>query len=77
MIDDPMRQSNFLGVRLQRLRRSKGFSARELAERLGVSFQAVYRWESGERIPDALALIRILVVLNADIRDLLSAEEQK
>ncbi len=37
---------------LQFLRRAHGYSQEEVAERIGVSRQAVAKWESGETIPD-------------------------
>ena len=37
---------------LQYLRRAHGFSQEEVAERIGVSRQAVAKWEAGETVPD-------------------------
>ena len=34
------------------LRKKQGWSQEELAERLGVSRQAVSKWESGQTLPD-------------------------
>ena len=36
-----------LGQRIQKLRKEKGFSQEEVAEALGVSRQAVSKWETG------------------------------
>lgn len=41
-----------LSERIQLLRRQQGFSQEELADRLGVSRQAVSKWESGQSTPD-------------------------
>ncbi len=38
--------------RIQRLRKMKGISQEELAEKMGVSRQAVSKWESEQSIPD-------------------------
>ena len=38
--------------RIQRLRKTKGMSQEELADRVGVSRQAVSKWESGQSMPD-------------------------
>lgn len=38
--------------RIQELRKKKGYSQEELAARLGVSRQAVSKWESEQSIPD-------------------------
>ena len=46
------------GEKLHRLRREKGMSQEALAGKLGVSRQAVSRWELGEVVPD-LSLIHI------------------
>ena len=42
-----------LSEKIVQLRKGRGLSQEELAERLGVSRQAVSRWESGTALPDA------------------------
>ena len=37
-----------LGNRIQKLRRGRGLSQETLAERLGVTRQAVSKWETGD-----------------------------
>ncbi|HEL1178043.1 TPA: helix-turn-helix transcriptional regulator [Streptococcus equi subsp. zooepidemicus] len=39
--------------KLLQLRKSKGMSQEELAEKIGVSRQAISRWENGTALPDA------------------------
>ena len=41
-----------LSDRIQQLRKQKGISQEELADRVGVSRQAVSKWESEQSIPD-------------------------
>jgi len=43
--------------RIQELRKSKGLSQEQLAEMLGVSRQAVSKWESGQSLPEVEKLI--------------------
>ncbi len=38
--------------RLKELRKQKGFTQEEVAEKLGVSRQALAKWEKGETLPD-------------------------
>lgn len=45
--------------RIQYLRKQKGFSQEELADKVGVSRQAVSKWESGQSTPD---LDRIIIM---------------
>lgn len=42
----------YIAENLKRLRQSRGLTQEQLAERLGVSFQSVSRWETGLSYPD-------------------------
>lgn len=42
----------YIGENIKRLRRERDMTQEELAERLGVSFQSVSRWENGACYPD-------------------------
>lgn len=46
-----------MGEKILRLRKARGWSQEELASRLGVTRQAVGRWESGTAKPDADKII--------------------
>lgn len=56
------------GEKLFELRKKNNFSQEELAEKIGVSRQAVSRWESGETMPDSpnLLIISNLFGVSAD-----------
>ena len=47
------------GEKLHRLRREKGVSQEALAAELGVSRQAVSRWELGEVVPDTANVLGV------------------
>lgn len=61
--------------KLQLLRKSKGFTQEEMAEKLGVSRQAVAKWESGQAYPDILNLIQISDLFNVTIDYLVKDQE--
>ena len=44
------------GTLLRRLRLERGWTQRQAAELLGVSAQAVSKWESGQTTPDAATI---------------------
>ena len=50
--------------RLQELRKSKNFSQEQLAEQLGVTRQAVSKWESDQGCPDVSNIIKMSVIYN-------------
>lgn len=41
-----------IGSKIKKLRRQKNISQEVLAQYLGISFQAVSKWESGQNMPD-------------------------
>ena len=48
-----------LGQRLQKARKESGLSQEELAEQLGVSRQAVSKWENDSGYPEMEKMIRL------------------
>ena len=59
---------------LKMLRKQAGMSQEQLAERLGVSRQAVTKWETGAGIPDIENIMAIYTLIDFCIDDLLSNE---
>lgn len=57
--------------KLPKLRKENNLSQEQLADRLGVSRQAVSKWESGSSYPDMDKMIQICNILNCTLEDLL------
>jgi len=57
--------------KLVRLRKIKKITQDELACAVGVSRQAVYKWESGQSYPEVAKLLEIKLLFNISIDDLL------
>lgn len=60
-----------VGRQIASLRASKQITQNELGERVGVSFQAVSKWERGETLPDISILPDIADVLETTIDNIL------
>ena len=60
--------------RLFEYRKKNGFSQEELAEKIGVSRQAVSKWERGEASPDTENLIMLAKVYNVTLDELIMGE---
>lgn len=56
-----------LGERITELRKQQNLSQGQLADALGISRQAVSKWENGQANPDSLNLIRLSEILDTDI----------
>ena len=54
-----------------KLRKMKGLTQDEFASAVGVSRQAVYKWESGQSYPEVAKLLEMKILFNISIDDLL------
>ena len=57
--------------KLVRLRKNNYMTQEEFSKKVGVSRQAVYKWESGQSYPEAMALVKIKELFGISIDNLL------
>ena len=62
------------GLRISALRKKEGLSQAELAEKLGISPQAVSKWESGKNLPDIDAFCELSLLFNMSIDTIVKRE---
>ena len=60
-----------LSKNIFRYRKEKGFTQEDLAKKLGLTFQAVSKWETAQTLPDITLLPRLSQVLDISIDKLL------
>ena len=60
-----------VGRKIAMLRKEKNLTQMELADMLGISFQAVSNWERGETMPDVSKLPELANIFNVYIDDIL------
>lgn len=65
-----------LSEKLYELRKKSGLSQEQLAEQLGVSRQAISKWESDKAIPESDTLLTISAYFNVTLDYLLKEENQ-
>lgn len=61
-----------VGNQIAALRKAKGLTQNDLGERLGISFQAVSKWERGETLPDTAILPDLADILETSVDHILS-----
>lgn len=66
-----------MGNRIARLRRMKGIKQDELAEKLGVTPQAVSKWENDGSCPDISLLPRLAELLGVTTDELLTGKKEE
>ena len=64
-----------MGEKIQQLRKKEGLSQEALAERLGLSRQAVSKWESGTAIPSIDNLVELSKIFAVTVGELLQLEQ--
>ena len=64
-----------IGQRIAQKRKELGLSQEDLGERLGVSRQAIYKWESDQTLPEVEKLVRLSKLFFVTVGWLLGAEE--
>jgi transcriptional regulator with XRE-family HTH domain len=60
----------FIGKNILRYRKEKGLTQAKLGALLGVTYQAVSKWERGKTMPDLFLLPRLADVFGCTIDDL-------
>lgn len=65
------------GKRLKEFRKRKNLTQKEIAMKIGVSEQALSKWENGDCLPDVCNLKLLALVLNASVDCLLDTENEK
>ena len=66
-----------LNNRIKALRKAKDITQEQLAEMIGISPQAVSRWECGTTFPDIMLLPRLAEVFNITTDELLGVNEKE
>ena len=64
-----------IGSFIKEIRKEKGLTQEQLAEKLGVSQKSVSRWETGKTMPDYSLLPNICETLEINVAELLGAEK--
>jgi transcriptional regulator with XRE-family HTH domain len=63
-----------MATRLLELRKKSGFSQEKVSEILGVTRQAVSKWENGQGLPDANNLVELGALYNVSVDYLLTGK---
>ena len=71
-----MQEQQTLGRRIQEARKAAGLSQESLGERLGVSRQAVSKWEADTSVPELENLIAMSRIFGVTIGALLGVEPE-
>lgn len=65
-----------IGLFLKELRKERGLTQEELAEKFFVSSRSVSRWETGVTLPDLSILVELADFYDIDIREIIDGERK-
>lgn len=68
---------NLFGTRLKELRRARGLSQKEFAEKLSMSFQSVSKWENGLGVPNITLIPTIADILKVSCDHLIGHNSEE
>ncbi len=66
-----------IGKLIKKIRKDNNLTQQELANKYGITYQAVSKWENGKALPDIALLKEICHDFNIDINDLLDGNYKK
>ncbi|ROR23911.1 AbrB family looped-hinge helix DNA binding protein [Mobilisporobacter senegalensis] len=66
-----------INMNLKQLRKMNKFTQEEVADKIGVSRQAVAKWESGETIPDINNCMALAKIYDVSLDNLINYSEEK
>jgi len=67
-------KENRIAELLISLRKQRGLTQSDLADRLDISFQAVSKWERGENLPDAFTLVELARIYGITVDEILNGK---
>ena len=65
-----------IGQFIKKIREENKLTQKELADKLGVTYQAVSKWENGKNVPDISILKEMSKIFNVDIDEILDGEKK-
>lgn len=65
-----------IGQFIKKIREENKLTQKELADKLGVTFQAVSKWENGKNVPDISIMKEMSKMFNVDIDEILDGEKK-
>lgn len=66
-----------LGENIKIIRKNKGYSQEELANKLHVTRQTVSKWETGQSVPDANLLKQLSLILEVSVAEIMDGNAER
>ena len=66
-----------ISTTIKKIRKDNNLTQAELADKLGVTYQAVSKWETGKNIPDIAILQEISKIFDVNVDEIISGKKTK